>query len=66
MSENEMQMYFELLGNKIMAMYGISEDEANYAVQNSAIQALIREEPEYVCHVSLSDWAEEVHEEMLV
>ena len=66
MSENAMRVYFELLSNEIVTMYGVSKDEANYAVQNSAIQTLIREEPEYVDHVPLSSWAEEVHEEMFV
>lgn len=64
MSESAMRTYFELLSNEIVAMYGVSKDEANIAIQNSAIQTLIREEPEYVDHVSLSCWAEEVHTEM--
>lgn len=64
MSENAMKNYFELLSQKIVAMYGVSKEQANRAVQNSAIQTLIREEPEYVDHVPLSSWAEEVHAEM--
>lgn len=64
MSENAMKVYFELLSDEIVTMYGVSKEQANYAVQNSAIQTLIREEPEYVDHVPLSCWAEEVHEEM--
>ena len=58
--------YCRLFSDEIVTMYGVSKDEANYAVRNSAIQTLIREEPEYVDHVPLSSWAEEVHEEMLV
>lgn len=46
-------------------MYGISKEQTNRAVQNSAIQTLIREESEYVDHVPLSSWAEEVYEEMM-
>ena len=64
MSESAMRAYFELLSQKIVAMYGVSKEQANRAVQNSAIQTLIREEPEYVDHVPLSSWAEEVYEEM--
>lgn len=64
MSESAMRTYFELLSQKIVAMYGVSKEQANRAVQNSAIQALIRGEPEYVDHVPLSSWAEEVYEEM--
>lgn len=64
MNDQEIKTYCELLSNKIVAIYGISKELANYAVQNSAIQILIREEPEYVDHVPLSSWAEEVYEEM--
>lgn len=64
MSESAMRTYFELLSQKIVSMYDVSKEQANHAVQNSAIQILIREEPEYVDHVPLSSWAEEVHEEM--
>ena len=65
MNDQEIKTYCELLSNKIVAIYGISKELANYAVQNSAIQTLIREEPEYVDHVPLSSWAEEVYEEMI-
>ena len=65
MNDQEIKTYCELLSNKIVAIYGISKELANYAVQNSAIQILIREEPEYVDHVPLSSWAEEVYEEMI-
>ena len=64
MNDQEIKTYCELLSNKIVAIYDISKELANYAVQNSAIQILIREEPEYVDHVPLSSWAEEVYEEM--
>ena len=64
MSESTIKTYIDLLSQKIVAMYGVSKEQANRAVQNSAIQTLIREEPEYVDHVPLSSWAEEVHEEM--
>ena len=65
MNEQEIKRYCELLSNKIVVMYGISKEQANHAVQNSAIQTLIREEPEYVDHVPLSSWAEEVYEEIM-
>lgn len=64
MSENAMKVYLGLLSDKIVAMYDVSKEQADYAVQHSAIQKLIREEPEYVDHVPLSCWAEEVHTEM--
>lgn len=64
MSDKAMETYFDLLSDKIVAMYGVSKEAAASAVQHSAIQALIREEPEYVDHVPLSNWAEEIHEEM--
>lgn len=64
MSEKALKAYFELLSEKITDLYGISIEEASRAVQHSAIQTLIREEPEYVDHVPLSSWAEEIHEEM--
>ena len=65
MSEKAIRVYFELLSNKIVSMFGVSKEQAVFAIQNSAIQKLIREEPEYVDHVPLSSWAEEVHKEML-
>ena len=65
MNEQEIKRYCKLLSNKIVVMYGISKEQANRAVQNSAIQTLIREKPEYVDHVPLSSWAEEVYEEMM-
>lgn len=65
MSEATIQHYCELLSNKIVAMFGVSKSQADRAVAHSAIQKLIREEPEYVDHVPLSAWAEEVHREFL-
>ena len=65
MNEQEIKRYCELLSNKIVIMYDISKEQANHAVQNSAIQTLIREEPKYVDHVPLSSWVEEVYEEMI-
>lgn len=64
MNDKAMEAYFDLLSDKIVSMYGVSKEAAASAVQRSAIQTLIREEPEYVDHVPLSSWAEEVHEEM--
>lgn len=64
MDEQEIRRYCELLSNKIVTLYGISKEQADYAISNSAIQTLIREEPEYVNHVPLSSWAEEVYEEV--
>ena len=66
MSEKAIRVYFDLLSNKIVSMFGVSKEQAVFAIQHSAIQKLIREEPEYVDHVPLSSWAEEVHKEMLV
>ena len=65
MNEQEIKRYCKLFSNKIVVMYGISKKQANRAVQNSAIQTLIREEPEYADHVPLSSWAEEVYDEMM-
>lgn len=65
MSEKAMRVYFDLLASKIVDMFGVSREQAAFAIQKSAIQKLIREEPEYVDHVPLSSWAEEVHREML-
>lgn len=64
MNENKIKAYLELLGNKMVVMFGLSKEDADHAIQNSAIQTLIREEPEYVDHVPISSWAEEIHREM--
>lgn len=64
MSENAIKVYFDLLANKIANMFGVTREQATAAIQRSAIQKLIREDPEYVDHVPLSDWAEEIYGEM--
>lgn len=51
MNTQEIKRYCELLSNKIVVMYGISKEQANRAVQNSAIQTLIREEPDYIMYL---------------
>lgn len=64
MSEAARERYFEMLAQKISAVYGVAIDTARNAVSRSAIQDMVRECPEYVGHVSIYDWAEEVYEEM--
>lgn len=64
MSENAKRIYCDLLSNEIVSMFGVSKERAVAAVSKSAIQTLIRENPDYVDHVPLSCWAEEVHAEM--
>ncbi|MGM9549985.1 MAG: hypothetical protein ACI3V5_09105 [Faecousia sp.] len=64
MSEQAKQLYFRLLSEEIVSMFGVTMESATKAVQNSAIQNLINDYPEYVDHVPLSSWAEDVHEEM--
>ena len=64
MSENAKRIYCDLLSNEIVSMFGVSKERAVAAVNKSAIQTLIRENPDYVDHVPLSCWAEEVHAEM--
>lgn len=64
MSENAKAIYCNLLSDEIVSIYGVSKEQAVVAVNHSAIQTLIRENPEYVDHVPLSCWAEEVHAEM--
>lgn len=64
MSEKAREIYCSLLSDKIVSMFGVSKERAADAVKKSAIQTLISENPEYVDHVPLSCWAEEVHAEM--
>lgn len=64
MSEQAKQLYCELLSEEIVIMFGVSKESAVSAVKNSAIQGLIRDYPEYIDHVPLSTWAEDVHTEM--
>lgn len=64
MNERAKRIYCELLSNEIVSMFGVSKERATEAVNRSAIQKLIREDPDYVDHVPLSSWAEEVHAEM--
>lgn len=66
MSEAARKRYFEMLAQKISSLYGVAIDAARNAVSRSAIQDMVAECPEYVGHVSIYDWAEEVYEEMLL
>ena len=65
MSKKAMARYFEMLAQKISSLYGIAIESARSAVEQSAIQSLIRECPEYVGHVSIYEWASEVYQEVL-
>lgn len=65
MGEKGIARYFELLSQKIVKMFGVSKEQADSAIQKSAIQKMIREAPEYVDHVPLSSWAEEVYQESI-
>ena len=58
--------YLQLLVAKIVDLFDVRYDDAYNTVIKSAINILIDTEPEYVCHVSIGSWAEEVHEEMFV
>lgn len=64
MSEKAKTRYFEMLAQKISALYGVAIDAARNAVSHSAIQDMVANNPEYVGHVSIYDWAEEVYHEM--
>lgn len=64
MSEKAIKEYLQLLSVKMSSMFDIPEDVAANAIQKSVIQELIRDMPEYVDHVPLSSWAEEIHKEM--
>lgn len=63
--EEMLNRYFRLLSEEMVQVYGISAEQAAVAIRSSAIQRLVREHPEYVDHVSLSDWAKEVYTEYL-
>lgn len=57
------KQYCELLSNKIVAMFSVTKEYADCAIQNSAIQNLLDEIPDYVDHVPLEEWAYEVYNE---
>ena len=65
MSEELRKLYCELLAEKIVQVYGIDLNRARYGVAESAIQNLLEEISEYVDHVPLYSWAEDVYEEMV-
>lgn len=56
--------YFKLLAKEMVAMYGLTMEVALAALKKSSINDFIDEHPDYVDHIQLSDWAEEVHTEM--
>lgn len=65
MNEETRRIYCSLLIDEIIEMYGADRALVESWISKSAIQKLIDEDPEYVDHIPLSSWAEEVYEEML-
>ena len=64
MDENIRKQYCELLSKKIVSMFSVTKECADYAVKNSAIQKLLDEIPDYVDHVPLEEWACQVYNEL--
>jgi hypothetical protein len=64
MDEKLRKQYCELLSEKIVSMFNVTKECADYAVENSAIQKLLDEIPDYVDHVPLEAWAYEVYNEL--
>ncbi len=65
MKENIRKVYCDLLVNEIVEMFPISYEDAAHAVENSVIQQLMDEAPEYVDTVPLDSWAEAVYNEYI-
>lgn len=65
MEEKTRKVYCDLLINEIVEMFPVSYEDAAYAVENSAIQQLMDEMPEYVDTVPLDSWAEAVYNEYI-
>ena len=66
MSKSEMSSYFEMLAQKISLIYGVDILDSRDAVSRSAIQIMAKENPEYVGHISIYEWADEVYKEMFI
>lgn len=66
MDEKLRKQYCELLSKKIVSMFSVTKEYADCVVQNSAIQTLLDEIPDYVDHVPLEAWACEVYNESLM
>lgn len=65
MDEKTRKIYCDLLVKKLISMFAMSYQDAVIAVESSAIQQLIDEDPKYVDHVPLSSWAEDVYKEYI-
>ena len=65
MKENIRKVYCDLLVNKIAEMFPISYEDAARAVENSVIQQLMDEMPEFVDTVPLDSWAKDVYNEYI-
>lgn len=50
---------------KLSEIHGITASEAKHLVDNSAIQELYSENPEYVSHISIYTWVEEIWNESM-
>ena len=60
MNEAIVQNYIGLLCAKIVAMYSVSMEVARKAVDDCKIKELFCDNPEFVDHVPLSSWAQQI------
>lgn len=54
---NRKTQYLKMLSSCLVEMYGIDYNKANEMVTQSPMGKLFDEDPEWVCHNSLSYWA---------
>lgn len=66
MDEGAKLVFCDLLAMKISEVYGVDLVRAKIGVLESGIQRIIDEDPEYVDHIPLLSWAQDVYAEMIL
>lgn len=52
-----------LLKEELISQYNMNENEATCAIQNSYVDDLLKEQPDFAMHYSIEDTAEDVWKE---
>lgn len=63
MSSLEIRKFKKYICAYLVQNYGITDDTATDAVQHSAINSLLNDDPEMVMHDSIQYWAEQIWHE---
>ena len=61
MSSREKNRMRHLLVSEIAHKFGLTNEESNYAVENSVFEKMIKTSPEFVGHYSIDYWVDNTY-----